>query len=175
MLPLKINIPDLLPPDMPSEVLSEPQQRLPNYDMMKKHLTTIWAVDTAQGHEIELIHSDLPVASDDEAAAAEQKIAGIVLQPDGALVCSFASGATALIDPDMVTISQYTRPMEQRGKPFIPNTATEEGCATIAATFVDPAYIARPEEFKVVKMSLAELAAIPGATGTLSSLAYGMR
>lgn len=33
----------------------------------------------------------------------------------------------------------------------------------------------KPEEFEVVKMSLTELAAIPGAVGDLGPMAYGVR
>jgi hypothetical protein len=138
------------------------------------HLTTLWYVDTPQNHDIEIVHRRFKVANMTEAAKAETRVKSAFLEDDGTLTVVYDTDMDVITDKD-VTIRVYTRPMDQRGKPFIPDLTTEEGLAQIAATFEDPAYIAKPDEFVEVNISLAELATIPGAVGNLGPLAYGMR
>jgi hypothetical protein len=139
-----------------------------------RFLITVWGVDTEEGHEVEIIHRDIPVADDDEAGQAQGLVNGVALATDGTL--TYLRGdrddVTVTVPEADVTISVYTRPLDQRGRPFVPDTTTEAGRAQIAATMIDPAYIVQPDEMKLVTMSLRELAALPGAAGRLQSLAY---
>jgi hypothetical protein len=142
--------------------------------MTKTALMTTWSVDTHQGHEIEVVHRDILVSSDAEAARVESRIGAMTLSSDGSLIAVVGERQIAVPERD-VTISVYTRPMNQRGRPFILDTSTPKGRDQIMATFTDPAYIATAEDYEVVQMTLVELAALPGAVGSMGALAYGTR
>lgn len=139
------------------------------------HLETIWHVDTLQQHSLRILHRDIPVESHAEADDKQSLIGRIVLYGDGRLVHYSPTGRGAAIDPNDVVIEQYTRPFEKRGEPFIPDMSTGEGRARMTAVMTDPRYLATDADYAVVDMSLADLADIPGATGSLGSVAYDMR
>jgi hypothetical protein len=142
--------------------------------MTKTALTTSWSVNTDQHHEIEVVHRDILLLSDAEAAQIESRISAMTLSRDGGLTAVVGGRQIAVAEND-VNISVYTRPRNQRGTPFIPDTSTPKGRDRIMATVTDPAYVATAEDYQVVQMTLAELAALPGAAGSLDSLAYGTR
>ena len=143
---------------------------------MAQFLCTSWQVNTEQAHDIEITHRDLPVANMGDAARQQHLVGEVRLMPDGRLLHYRRRNGSdpQEIDKEDVLIRVYTRPMDQRGQPFIPDTSTEQGRAIILATFSNPAYRARLGEFEVMNISLADLAALPGASGWLGIRAYGI-
>lgn len=139
------------------------------------HLETIWSLCTSQGHSLRIMHRDMPVADAEDAARQLSMVGDMILLPGGALLHRKTKDDLSIVNPADVIIEVYTRPMEMRGEPFIPDMTTPEGRARIKAMLTDPRYHAREDEFAVENISLAELAMIPGATGALESTAYDMR
>ncbi len=138
-----------------------------------KFLTTSWCVDTQQGHELEVLHCDIPVTDATSAANAERAVRGMRLTPDGMLTYLRKGVSPIIVPPEDVVVRVYNRPTDLRGAAFIPDTSTEAGRARVAATLSDPAYVVRPGEMEIISLPLSELAALPGAAGRLESLAYG--
>lgn len=139
------------------------------------HLETIWHVDTRQQHSLRIVHRDVPVENGADAYEKMSLIGKIVLHADGILLHHAPNQITTAIDPKDVIIEVYTRPFEDRGQAFIPDMSTAKGRARIEATMTDPHYHATNADYAVVDMTLADLAAIPGASGYLDSVAYDTR
>lgn len=139
------------------------------------HLETIWHVDTRQQHSLRIIHGDVPVENGADAYEKMSLIGKIVLHADGILLHHAPNKITTEIDPKDVIIEVYTRPFEDRGEAFIPDMSTAEGRARMEAAMTDPRYHATNADYAVVDMTLADLAAIPGASGHLESVAYNSR
>lgn len=138
-------------------------------------LETIWNVDTRQGHSLRIMHRDVPVEDVADACTKQTLIGRIVLHPDGSLVHHSPDGRMIRVDADDVVVERFTRPFETRGESFVPDRSGHEGRARIEATMTDPRYQAGDADYMTVGMSLAELAAMPGSTGSLQSIAFDVR
>jgi len=139
------------------------------------HLETIWSVDTRQEHSLRILHRNVPVRDVADARHKQDMIGRIILLADGTLIHQAPDGRTEEIDAGDVVIEEFTRPFEERGEAFIPDMSTESGRARMAATRSDPRYRATDADYAVIDIALSDLAAIPGAAGSLASVAFDIR
>jgi hypothetical protein len=139
------------------------------------HLETIWNVATRQGHSLRVLHRDIPVDGVADARGKEPLVGRMLLHVDGRLLRHAPDGGVHEIDGRDVVIEEFTRPLEMRGEPFIPDMSTREGRARMEAAIADPRYHATDADYAVVEIGLVELAGIPGATGHLGSVSFDIR
>lgn len=120
------------------------------------YLSTIWRTGTDEGHELAIIHWDLPVRTLEAAAAAEKRVSAVHLQRDGALVCVIDGRKRPVQMSDLRAIQIYTRSPDLDKSPGQPGTLTDR------------------VDLRASSISLQDLAELKGAAGSLQGLSFGM-